>query len=325
MPFAIHKNSKVSLLKQDKMKTAMEFKTHTAPDTMSKIFGTVEVFQAILLELELRDLLLVRKVHSHFKKVIDESPALQQRLFFRAAPSNRKREPELNPLLVAIFPSLFMLGRPVGAANTLLVTPIRNLEVMKDPHRREVMLRPDASWRRMLPVQPPAMLGAIKLYSYDSCVYSLQADQVHGELSPEYQPLQESGLRMGLLFSLIASIEAVHPCPVFFVRWKMFPLEEGGHTGHGSYHLQAHMRWDYHHYDALFRNPEATENSIELYHNHDSLCGLESDSRLDPLEVDSPFMSGDEDTYKIMIDFVDEPNNYATDWLLYGRYDSRTR
>lgn len=71
---------------------------------MQKVFGTIEIFEAILLCLPLEEILVIEHVHSDFHKCITGSPTIQQALFFAPVPQDTRRAPKLNPILQALFP-----------------------------------------------------------------------------------------------------------------------------------------------------------------------------------------------------------------------------
>jgi hypothetical protein len=111
---------------------------------------TTELLEAILLSLTPQDLLInAQRVSRIWKRVIDSSLLLQQALFFQ---SSAKRLPVVNPLLEKVFPSWF---RKLPEYDVLRGQLVATLPWGKDAETRRAITRFDASWRRMLPCQPP--------------------------------------------------------------------------------------------------------------------------------------------------------------------------
>jgi hypothetical protein len=68
--------------------------------------------ETVQLQLPLRDLLRAQRVSQLWKVTTDHSLTLQRILFFHLV-SDTVQEPELNPLLREVFPSLFRVSRQV--------------------------------------------------------------------------------------------------------------------------------------------------------------------------------------------------------------------
>ena len=67
-----------------------------------KVFAIPELFETILLQLPVRDLLLAQRVSKEWQDMITTSVQIQQALFFKAKPSKTlaaNERPELNPFL----------------------------------------------------------------------------------------------------------------------------------------------------------------------------------------------------------------------------------
>ncbi|VUC29138.1 unnamed protein product [Clonostachys rosea] len=285
-----------------------------------KAFGTVEILEAILLQLDLRDLLLSQLISAHFKLIISTSPAIQQRLFLSPAPANTP--PQLNPMLAALFPVLFSLKRPVDTNQLYqLQDTIGTQEWYTDESWRHKLLRPDASWRRMFPVQPPAKLDEIKIFSYDWCLYQASR-RARTRLGRELQPMQETGIRMGLLYDLIVHFNSLHPDPEFYVHWEMFPLQPGKEEwqaerspyddGMGA------VKTDYYPLflrENLNEGQQKTPHKITLYYQHDALCGVAEPQPL--LHIDSAMTLMAKRNPAGIFHFVTDPNVELTHWDKY--------
>ena len=95
------------------------------------------------------------------------------------------------------------------------------------------MLRKDASWRRMFPIQPPAGIEGVVTNGWCCCYEEYER---RGVISNKFQYLQEHGATMGLLYDVSVLLIDSHADGWFFVRWGMFlllPREEEG-DGVGS-------------------------------------------------------------------------------------------
>ena len=71
------------------------------------VFAVAELFEAVLLQLPQRDLLVLQRVSHRWRDTIANSPIAQEKLFFQ--PIAHAAEPELNPLLRELFPPFFVL------------------------------------------------------------------------------------------------------------------------------------------------------------------------------------------------------------------------
>ncbi|KAJ7776844.1 hypothetical protein DFH07DRAFT_766548 [Mycena maculata] len=124
------------------------------------VISAPELLELTLAQLPMRDLLATVPLVSRMWHAITLSPTLQRTLFFEPDPLS---EPTQNPLLVELFPPFFTatpedaqeyercFGRwPAwpGTASTIMLMPWS-----KAPN---TFKRKDASWRRMLVMQPPA-------------------------------------------------------------------------------------------------------------------------------------------------------------------------
>lgn len=181
------------------------------------IFSTTEIFEAILIQLSSQDLLRMQQVARHWNQVITQSHALQQKLFFRPI-SNKDARPELNPLLQTLFPPCFALKTVPTWWDLTAATGINEQNWFQDENRRMSVLRPEASWRRMLPVQPPARIDRISWIGNCGCSEYFNK----GGISSQYEYLQADGARMGLIYDIL--VHYVEDWSgYFFIQWHMFP------------------------------------------------------------------------------------------------------
>ncbi|KAJ5159187.1 uncharacterized protein N7500_008838 [Penicillium coprophilum] len=183
----------------------------------SHAFSIPEIFELILLNLDIRTLLTkaTRICHtwSHF---INSSPRIQWALFFRPLDNALNKPKTQNPLLAETFPSIFhQSGYSTGrnttrndtdpdtntnAANekVILNLTFTTFDMVRNPHKWDAYIRPEASWRRMLVQQPPVYTlsllrsnvghGGQYLYIYES-------------LDDQREPA--GGLRMDVIFEAL--------------------------------------------------------------------------------------------------------------------------
>lgn len=155
-----------------------------------KVLGTPELLEQILGELSMGEILLVQRTCRYFKNTVKGSLVLQKRLYFKGHPKSYTEVGKTlyNPLLQKHFPNFFqdearfpphkavelapwtqepgralatyvLHERPIPYGLTLPILNIpdtfQKLPWYQDSCRRKAFTRPDASWRRMLTIQPP--------------------------------------------------------------------------------------------------------------------------------------------------------------------------
>jgi hypothetical protein len=196
-------------------------------DAHPTLFSIPELVQAVLLFLPPRDLIHVQRVCRLWKETTKHSLALQRKLFFHPV-SDQTQEPEFNPLLREVFSPLFRLDRHQWHTFASLEDVCYLVDWHKDHRRRERVLYPGASWRRMFPIQPPARIANVYSEGGCSCFY-----QVHeGVIADHFQHLQERGATMGLLWDVAIHLLDKEPESTVAVHWHMFPpLLEGEDEG----------------------------------------------------------------------------------------------
>jgi hypothetical protein len=119
--------------------------------TPHQVFTTTETLEAILFHLSVKDLLVnSTRVTRMWKSVIDSSPTLQEALFLKPS----LQQPRVfNPLLTEAFPPWF---REKQERNNMRGPELTgSLPWGSNEKARDAFMRKDASWRCMLPCQPP--------------------------------------------------------------------------------------------------------------------------------------------------------------------------
>jgi len=174
------------------------------------VFSIPELFSGILQHLPLGDLLLSAPLVNHsWHHLIASSNSLRARLFFHPRPHNSHQKPETNPFLKGNFHPWFH-NRPIDYIHP--VQMFTSLPWSLNKAKTDAYLRKDASWRRMLPAQPPARSMEIVKFMY----HGVGQVEQRGELR------FEDGVRMGTLYDL-AFQTVFEPLSSFWISWHMFP------------------------------------------------------------------------------------------------------
>ncbi|KAJ6115959.1 hypothetical protein N7523_006376 [Penicillium sp. IBT 18751x] len=121
----------------------------------SKALRMPEIVTCILNQTEIRTLMTAQRVCRMWKDLIDETPSLQQALFFLPSDTPRTCAERIsNPLLAESFHSFFPRKKPQTDPVEVLYIDLGTLDLIKE-NKKEAYFRPEASWRRMLTHQPP--------------------------------------------------------------------------------------------------------------------------------------------------------------------------
>ncbi|KAJ5930603.1 hypothetical protein N7466_006096 [Penicillium verhagenii] len=162
-------------------------------DAQIRALAIPEIVTSILHELDMRTLLAAQRINSVWRNLICNSKSLQETLFFRPIRHEAHDNTRVkNPLLAESFPSLFpthVLGDGNGQNIKLIDLPWE-----KNSAFREIFLRPEASWRRMLTHQPP--IYKVGGYEYSFSPFLWGWSQAMADFS-------DDGLRMSSLFEYV--------------------------------------------------------------------------------------------------------------------------
>jgi hypothetical protein len=163
--------------------------TSTAQDLVLK---TPELVEHIFLQLPLFDLLVnAQSVSKHWNNLIQESPTLQQHLFFRVTPQTSCQEQAFNPLLKTSFGPFFD-NHDEKSIRWSTGIPFDELARINTDDKRKAFLRKEATWRRMLPAQPPIRQLNI----------ALRTHAMGGDSESSGKAVFEDGVRMGNMYDL---------------------------------------------------------------------------------------------------------------------------
>ncbi|SMY27862.1 unnamed protein product [Zymoseptoria tritici ST99CH_1A5] len=137
----------------------------------SNVFGTAELLELILLDVDMRTLLLSQRVSRDFNNAITSSPSLQEKLFFRVKRNTAVRgedpgKPQVNSLFLAqdIKQSIGLNSTHVGVRRTSSSESVLDVDVgFRTLDRMKELQQKDrkSSWQRMLVVQPLSWTGDI--------------------------------------------------------------------------------------------------------------------------------------------------------------------
>ncbi|KAJ7445064.1 hypothetical protein FB451DRAFT_1293260 [Mycena latifolia] len=188
------------------------------------VMSTPELVELTLAQLPMRDLLVTAPLVCKMWQAITLSPTLQRTLFFQA---DSKSERVQNPLLVEMFGPFFAPGglnpgsRGPGNAKSIMAMPWSKAPA--------AFKRADASWRRMLVMQPPAQTMVVTESSHG-----------WGGVSQRRAVLNDLSLRMGTLYDIaVPLIDRV--VSSFCIHWHSDTETEGDLTLAVGYVVQCSM------------------------------------------------------------------------------------
>jgi hypothetical protein len=131
----------------------------------SAVFGTAELFEQILLQVDMKTLLLSQRVNTQWRDTITDSPALQKKLFFKPGTFGEAKEfvqadEHHGRIFITLTPEYRVWKLTEPAQPTAIVNPL----LLRCPWLcpAELGLKdaaPDehASWMKMLYIQPPPL------------------------------------------------------------------------------------------------------------------------------------------------------------------------
>lgn len=122
---------------------------------VERVLATPELLEAILIQLTpINQLLCAQLISRLFHTTIASSPILQQLLFFRADTARDAKDWSVNPLLRQHFLPWFA-GPSEGSFGSRDYNVLKLMDWTTSPLTLAAFLRPEASWRNMLLMQPP--------------------------------------------------------------------------------------------------------------------------------------------------------------------------
>lgn len=156
-----------------------------------RVFSTTELLEAILTHLTpINYLLQAQCVLRFFNTTINTSPKLQKLLFFRLDIGRDLKDFVINPLLQQHFAPWFPPFH--GHRN---YDRLREMEWASTPSTRDIFLRPEASWRRMLPMQPAPQTLSVQYLEHCQTGDFMQTASIEGVTMGRVYDITESFLR----------------------------------------------------------------------------------------------------------------------------------
>lgn len=197
---------------------------HTLP-AFNKVIAVPELEELILFHLSINEILRVQIVSHHWQDLITRSPSIQKKLFLQPN-EDASGKPQLNPLLKELFPLLLRTQCAAGCGfrcpdEAEMVSLIQLMEepFFSDPDKRARVLREDASWRKMFPIQPPARIH--KTVQGNGVWFFKSA--IFGTFSSNYESINDPGARMGFIYDYFVQLLADYHQIEVGIHWRMFP------------------------------------------------------------------------------------------------------
>jgi hypothetical protein len=163
-----------------------------------RVLSTAELLEAILSQLTpLNNLLHAQLISRCFHTAITSSPTLQQLLFFRPQNSTDPKQWTLNPLLQKHFVPWFAVVDTFDRWSRPSYVTLKGMDWTTS--KRDAFLRADASWRKMLLVQPPP--PEIKL----TRVTNTDGGDYKQEATVSFRDSPTAGVTMGVVYDVTES------------------------------------------------------------------------------------------------------------------------
>ncbi|RDW63225.1 uncharacterized protein DSM5745_10336 [Aspergillus mulundensis] len=285
---------------------------------MHQIFLLPELLGPILSYLPQRDLLLAQRVNRTWNTLITHNKTLQQKLFFEPTRSHFQSTKEFpvtfNPLLQELFPAFYpddenrklqdedededededpCIGTSCPLSQNAPAV-LREQAWFVDERTRQAVLRPEASWRRMFPSDPPPRLGCIEMWLGGCCC---GGNVISASLSTPFDGTnREQGIRMGMLWDAVFFVVDDNPSGGFSVRWWRDPQvqdedeksptpREGSRTSPDSKYVleltvEAECSWPCYNCDAQY-----SPSGLKIVDGEDLVVYREDDAQLLELEA----------------------------------------
>lgn len=187
--------------------------TMSLPQTA--VLTTPELLTDILLHLPLLNLLHAQRICKSWNHIIISTPSLQRALFFSPEPDTMA--PRFNPLLKKHFPMWFSeLDSPTNVVRVSgrAICDLFEEEIGLSTGYAAKLMREEASWRKMLVIQPPVKHADVQW-----------ADNgMGGSYVKDATVKFKDGLKMGVLWDISAK-EVRNNSVALKIEWRMFELD----------------------------------------------------------------------------------------------------
>ncbi|KAK6971716.1 putative MFS transporter, partial [Favolaschia claudopus] len=170
-------------------KQAWEFGCTAAPGA-SVVMSTPELLELILVDVPLRDLLLVAPLVCEIWRATTKTPTIQRLLFFLPDRSVSETEKIFNPFLQKKFPPFFEVpGEGSCGWCRLSFWDLKSMPWFRK--RAKAFKYAEASWRRMYITQPPTQRMLV-----------VDSKHAEGHWQERWGAFESMSLRMGFLYDL---------------------------------------------------------------------------------------------------------------------------
>jgi hypothetical protein len=196
-----------------------ELHGHDALTMPHRALSTAEILETIFLQLDLEDLLVLRKINRKFRDVISETKSLQQATFLSAATDKHFRIPLSDSHHIDMIGALFDVQRP-----RLQISGKTSIHEsgMPMPNQTQVQIQitgelerfnVTSMYRRMLVCQPP--VKEIIVQPMSCCGSRRHYLRSYYDKGPVQTPLKaETGITLGDIYDFAAQVAKQHRlCP----------------------------------------------------------------------------------------------------------------
>lgn len=175
-----------------------------ATSSKDRTFGITEIHEAILINLDMKTLLLAQRVSRDWQKLIDTSPSLQKKLFMQPATAQEAIELGITQGNL----NTFLEDDSFAALNPLLINP-KNY-ALQAPCTFSLNFNGNPSWKKMWFSQPPVPGDQILLSPFKNdfvfsrpLVLRYQAEGYKPKKLEDYEPVEEASQRSRVFLFVI--------------------------------------------------------------------------------------------------------------------------
>ncbi|KAJ5375564.1 hypothetical protein N7517_007570 [Penicillium concentricum] len=173
---------------------------HIQDSAQTRALAISEIVISILHQMDMHTLIAAQRVCHSWADPIRRLRSLQRALFFIPSEKSRSEARVYNPMLVRAFDSVFPTKDLRGlhnASDRMKNVRLSDFDLAKIPAKREIYLRPEASWRRMLTQQPPIFTVG---------KFGTGTGQYNWPWHKKMTAHQDEGLCMGTLFEWLVQL-----------------------------------------------------------------------------------------------------------------------
>ncbi|KAL6885660.1 hypothetical protein GGI43DRAFT_419052 [Trichoderma evansii] len=185
--------------------------------SVQNVLNSPELLEQILLQVDMRTLLTsAQRVSQAWHRMVYKSPLLQQHLFLLPALKSTKKTK--NPLLAEKFPHWFCSPNDTDDLSALGFGPsdLESYDIARQGRNESYHFK-EASWRKMLPRQPPirsficckftstmcSEYTTLSFVSEDCIIHGSKRDRDNVDVTKQQTDTEASPIRMQRLYNLI--------------------------------------------------------------------------------------------------------------------------